>query len=1604
MKYLSYIQIAFILLVSVSSVFAQNTEKFQGTESVDFVGGASNSILLPFDDMDAKKRFVNGHVKLQLDLGEDYALNNEQFEISTNISLTAYKEGVEVALFEPDYELKVVPNQPEAFIIVNLMSHLSNEDGDDEVSFDEVAVLVNNTSSTNAELSPFIRLNIGYEATLTFDVQSFSTTIQSVVINDKQATFNWSDNPLFSHYQLQVLRLHNLNPVYGEENEIETRVNWKNSIMVDVDLEDRNLKNYVYTLAGGTGFYAFRIRPVGGYYNGSKANSANWGGWSESLNGSLMVLNESQLHAGVIYFDDTEENINWIYSRVYTENSRVKEQISYADGLMKIKQQQTFLPSKNITLIQQTVYDYIGRPTVTSIPVPVPNRQNSYYTEFMKSSETGEIYQAKHFDEDDKIKSPDPLDESGAFGYYSNNADKSIANTNGFGYTRTLYYNDGINRVREQSGIGEKHSLDEVNGGKTTRYLYATPTDEELIAIFGDEAPASESVLKTITIDPNGTSSVTYTSKEGNVIATSLVFTEQENNLLDLDEEIYNQSVMDYMTENVKRNQSFTNSKRLVVSQPTDLNIGYNIKCEILESTCLNTEIDCDFQLTVLLHSLDDLGNIASTQTLIDQRLSEISCETIGEEQYKVIPEQTFTLNEGTYIIEKFLTPGNAGANVSTNQETIELAVYTITDLVAGWLENIENTDDLDLFLISIQELAEAANSGDMISFDNAGRSDKFPVEWSTRFQEFYLSEGIAEQYCISFTSPESGCNSNPGANPATMYLVAPCCEIEVPVQWIPPFDCTPDELADANSDGYYNAINYYDLFDTDKSVEAEYFPDFEGYMIAYLSPCLESNPEDFPDLETLQSVIYEGIDVEGVHYNFMQGWEVQGTFNRMVYHMLTDVYDIDGDDTPEVAYECDHLLACWTNVLSRFREELCGSTYVAQAEGNSNVSEEFDEQNDGDGSVHDDHFDDNFKGTGFITRWIAKRKISKRMRNLQTGSDEEQAAQAEPGLFNMVEEFINCAGQKFGKIITPLDPYPFSEDIHASFGYILDNVDPSKSSMPYILDTMSRSDYFLGVNGAPVVPALPVNFDDGYVHLYDWNPVKYILNDDDEVEATDESLFPNVKNPIYAYKYFVYKGEGQNDYLTLEQSICYNDPNDCFQIDGTTGLIVVDAVTKKPIKVPCCSLNPTPTDEGCFADYNYPNLENYVSGEDVFDLDGSGDRFKWVVNEFCESGRIQCPQTKEDWNAGQRLTFYNALKTFVPAGLDESISDFLGLNCTDIAEETQWLYYSFAGDKDYQDLYGLEDIISEVQLDNFIASFNNDADNINLRSLSRSDGVSGLEVYLDDTDASNLKLYSQIYLEREEDNEVFAYYELEIESRLADCNQGCENKRTQFRNALMRLLEEKCYEIGGCRTNDPSTFHIVPEEDIDLIVDQIVLSCQEQCQMTTYSCEDIKCRPINLPQTTVGSNQNSLALYYGVGGYPDNPLLAGDPLGMTAYDYEDDDTGICTPIAGTEFKKCQFYNADRSLKNLSWYEYTLTKQATDWTFKLDLPSMCEGSEGERLSDMPYNEPDNPNSTKGSTFIPKDRYTLSGPVDASTASTPVTTPTKSIKVNVDSNE
>src|SRR5690606_30872380 len=152
----------------------------------------------------------------------------------------------------------------------------------------------------------------------------------------------------------------------------------------------------------GTGYYVWRVRPVGTYHDGGRSRRENIGAWnniSASHNNTNLTVHNfnwsndfkvvltsapsntvstSGVNGDVFYYNQFDDQHNFIYGKVLTEGSRQSETITYANGLNQEKQKQTRIASHNTVIGMATAYDYSGRPAVKSLPAPVGDTRLGY--------------------------------------------------------------------------------------------------------------------------------------------------------------------------------------------------------------------------------------------------------------------------------------------------------------------------------------------------------------------------------------------------------------------------------------------------------------------------------------------------------------------------------------------------------------------------------------------------------------------------------------------------------------------------------------------------------------------------------------------------------------------------------------------------------------------------------------------------------------------------------------------------------------------------------------------------------------------------------------------------------------------------------------------------------------------------------------------------------------------------------------------------------------------------------------------------------------------------------------------------------------------------
>ncbi len=419
------------------------------------------------------------------------------------------------------------------------------------------------------------------------------------------------------NYQVQLMRLYNVDPSRTtDERSVKARIDWSQAMTLETGSGKRSI---TLTLAEGSGYYAFRVRAIGNLYPGGAGDERNWGEWTNApAQGTLIDLPTDLSGGGVFFFRQFDENLNWIYHRQFSESedgTKIAEEMTYATGLMQGKQHQRYLASSDAYVTTQTVYDYSGRPAMTSLPSPVYDKAGFGYIAtaltYYDMLTIPKLYTADNFDKDVNFRSPDPVN-LGITDYYSDkNHDKTIPSAGGYAFTRTLYLEDGLDRPREVGGPGTVHRIGSTIGGgknRTARTYYGTPTDYELIRLFGDEAPAASTVQKVFSVDPNNMVHVAYVDNAGLTIATCMARGIDSTILDKLDEPVVLDTIAsDVISDNVPFGErGLVASKTIVVPQPTTLYLHYEITPKTIQNACASFCVRCDYVVTLKVHHVDD--------------------------------------------------------------------------------------------------------------------------------------------------------------------------------------------------------------------------------------------------------------------------------------------------------------------------------------------------------------------------------------------------------------------------------------------------------------------------------------------------------------------------------------------------------------------------------------------------------------------------------------------------------------------------------------------------------------------------------------------------------------------------------------------------------------------------------------------------------------------------------------------------------------------------------------------------------------------------------------------------------------------------------------
>ncbi len=553
----------------------------------------------------------------KIDLGANYNWGENPFEVQVGLKITAYsEEPVQPKVFSTS--LSIHQDQPEQLYHITL-----DEDLADLRVF---TIEVVDFQSQNNQIQDVLNLRVYYQEDVLVDVSEYDVQLLSVNNEENSwvAEFEWTSlcENMPPNYQFQLYKLFG-----ATAPEDLTEQDWKNALDIETSSRSQNLK---LTVAEGDGSYAWRVRALGNL-EGGISNVFNWGPWSTP---------------GQFTFAQPDADKNIIYSRTFVEDGRVGEQMTFANGLQQVKQKQNLVQSDEEVVVQQTVHDYVGRAALESLPVPIQEQTELGYVEKAIKNPLDLPYQAADFDDDPQAPTP-AMDKSNYYSGQEMGNNTNVAAAEGFPYSRTIFSNDCTQRVKEQAGVGMKHS---VVGGRTVQNFYIGVSEAELVRVFGKEAPNANSVHKTITIDANKTASVTYTSKEGKTLATALIVGAQNNALEPLPSQFDPENTVHEIIEEKVPFGPYgsTSLKPLFFLMPTNVHIEYSIEPEIIEDICSQICNTCDYKITFILH---DQENPENSQELLVHTIPAGDCANLQDAMWNTAFD--VPIESGNYVLEK---------------------------------------------------------------------------------------------------------------------------------------------------------------------------------------------------------------------------------------------------------------------------------------------------------------------------------------------------------------------------------------------------------------------------------------------------------------------------------------------------------------------------------------------------------------------------------------------------------------------------------------------------------------------------------------------------------------------------------------------------------------------------------------------------------------------------------------------------------------------------------------------------------------------------------------------------------------------------------------
>jgi hypothetical protein len=1254
----------------------------------------SNTAKILTQPSQLRQRNKSAKLLLRLDLGDNYIkqASNWNFKIIVNLS---YQFNTTPASSPVVKTLTITNNAPEMLKYDNVLQYFTTASPTLAVSITSVSItdgtvalaagLLKNYVDNNLRLSAVLEREYEVDVRFSSGLMSNAAAVYPVSISSRLVTFSWQPNNVdaYTNYEVQILKLHNKSDAYKTNtDQLSTIVDWQNALKVETQSHKPSVK---LTIGEGSGIYVWRVRPIGNYFAGGIANSENYGEWSYSLpsaSSATLSINSLTSQPTVLpyafYFKDPDEKINWIYSRVFTEGDdfdktsptgvKTSEGMNYADGLQRVRQNQKYNSSENTKIVSQTINDYNGRPALSTIPVPVNGGLTGYTYSFVTNS-SGVLYTAQSFDEDTNLNNPATVKDNGtsAFAYYSNNAttlpdNKNVPNAEGYPFKRTVYTTDGTSRVAEESGVGKAHALGtQANGrGRTTRILYSAPTDDELIRIFGDEAPLAESVVKTITIDQNNVMSITYTSKEGKTIATALT-SEYTDNLSAMAQTATNLTVTNTIDQNTNASGKIISSKRIAIpSNSMIVTLSYSNDAMPGPSTgCASGK--CNFKMRLYLVDLNTSTTYASdadntTAGNQDFVVSGVSfsftsgwrfvktssnTNTLAPATITLSASNELLLNRGEYMFIKEIFSGNgenyAESIVAAENEKTKPIIEAITEK----MQSISSTDSYTAFTQFMSDLKTKVDN-----YNANGGVTTASLLTFLQIDAATLPPGWIFPSATDFSlAPISNSSSNPAAN--NLQISSSCCgNMSVPIPKLPfcvlcdgapnsqtvtsivtmtaanavasPTVMMPYGLNDLKGSSTWTSLSVNDKLNAvNKLVEREFIDALKNKMnengishadLWKLAPGFSFERLNFMFSNMLISQYYTGSAIQ----NTTTGkWHAATPNSAGGYSLATSELSLTAS-TYSYNYDCKKLYQTWMTVVE--------SINSFEVVGNENIVKEFNDADGKQNSAQDNaEDDDNWEDMSRRKKKKMKKALKTEMTDFSNSNEGTVSKAKQDALSSIMSSFISAIGCQYAAIIdgAPLPAYISSVSAVYPDDYSVNFTSP--------LPAPSTPAIFLGASAIAGNIAASTYSSAPYLFEVDAAGSASLTTVTCNSTVVKELFYPYILKPEWMFKYFVYNQFENN--ITTSGAINYI--SDVDMLLPHQAAIDIDRQYNEPYSYLPTAIKSTIASTGVC---NVPPANSFTSGSTPFTF--SYYHLNWTAEErqfFYEAikGAARCPVNK---------------------------------------------------------------------------------------------------------------------------------------------------------------------------------------------------------------------------------------------------------------------------------------------------------------------------------------------------------------------------------------